>query len=555
VFDINSSVNVPLKAVPPTSYKLPLNPFEITPNTNKVRVHAPNHGFVSNDIVVISGLPDGNYGTAVSSTGIPSSLFNSSHTVLSEGLEKDSFIIEIPLTDSSSNSLIVGSTSDFIKGEYGGSNVSCTRGLFADIVYLKTSDLNFQDTVLSYAVDAQDEGGSFTGYTPLVSNSNYQFSSRKHIKSYENQSILSTNPLVKKSSLRFRATMASTNPNVSPVIDLQKVSAYAVSNLIGNYSPTINVDDIDDRTLLEAGDITSGDLISSGTGSITSSTDSTTVTGTSTLFLTQVRSGNTLRRLSDGAIIGVVSSVNSNTSITLAANASITISTPASFNVVSAPNLSFTNSNGFGLISTNIDTADNLLANATIGKYITISNANSNVNGTYVVRNITNVTDSTTFAGNTELDRINLFVSPPFSGSATVDMITDPDFSIVMHDKYVEDFAPIGSSNQANYVTRTLALATAADSLKIMFDASIVSRTNVTVYYRTWNDNVDLRTLPWTDTGFINTDINTEGNYSERTIDLENMLPFTNVSLKIVMRSTDSSKVPLIKNLRMIAHS
>jgi hypothetical protein len=555
VFDTSSSVVVPLKAVPPARYVLPSNPFEISPNTNKVRVHAPNHGFVAGETVVLSGLPEGNYGTALSSTGIPSTLFNNSHIILSAGLEKDSFIIEIPLTDVNANSLIIGNTSDFIKGEYGGSTVTCTRGLFADLIYLKTSDLNFQDTSLTYAVDAQDAGGTFTGYSPLSSNSNYQFLGRKQIKSYENQTILSSSPLVKKSSLRFRAALSSSNPNVSPVIDLQKISAYAISNLIGNYSQSLNVADIDDRELLSAGDITSGDVTLSGTGNLTCSTGSTAVTGVSTLFLSQVKPGNTLKRLSDGVTIGIVSTVNSDTSITLTTNAAITITVASAFNIVSSPTLSFSNSNGFGVISTNIDTADNLLGNATIGKYITISNAHSNVNGTYIIKNIINLTDTETFAGNAELDKINVFVSPEFAGSASIDMITDLDFNIVMHDKYVEDFAPLGSSNQANYITRTLSLATAAEALKIIFDASIVSRTSVVVYYRTWNDNIDLRKVPWIDAGLVNTDVNTEGNFSERTIDIDNLTPFTNVSLKIVMRSIDESRVPLIKNLRIIAHS
>lgn len=555
VFDISLPINVPLKAVPPSTYTLPLNPFEISPNTNKVRVHAPKHGFTVGDKAVLSGLPDGNYGTSSANTGIPSVLFNNVHTVKAEGLEIDSFIIEIPLTDASSNSLIIGTTADFIKGEYGGATIKCNRGLFADVIYLKTSDLNFQDTSLSYAVDAQDAGGTFTGYVPLVANSNYDFVGRKHIKTYENQSVISANPLVKKSSLRFRATISSSNPNVSPVIDLQKISAYTIANLIDNYSSSLNVPALDDRLLLSAGDITSGDVISSGTGTLASSTSSTTVTGTSTVFLSQVKSGNILRRLSDGVTIGTVSAVNSNTSITLNANAAITISTPAQFNIVSAATLSFTNSGDYGVISTNIDTADNLLSNATIGKYITISNAHSNVNGAYVVTNITTETDSNTFAGNAELDKINVFVSPPFQNSASIDMISDNDFSIVMHDKYIEDFAPVASSNLANYITRTLSLATSAEALKIIFDASIVSRSTVDVYYRTWNDDVDLRTLPWVNSGFVNTDINSERTFSERTIDLENLVPFTNVTLKIVMRSTDPTRVPLIKNLRMIANS
>lgn len=554
-FDISSSVNVPLKAIPPSTYNLPLNPFEISTNTNKVRVHAPNHGFIADDKVVLSGLPEGNYGTSSATTGIPSVLFNNVHIVKAEGLEIDSFIIEIPLTDVSSNSLIIGTTADFVKGEYGGSTISCTRSLFSDVIYLKTSDLNFQDTSLAYAVDAQDAGGTFTGFVPVVANSNYEFSTRKHIKAYENQFVLSTNPLVKKSSLRFRATLSSTNPNVSPVIDLQKISTYAIANLISNYNQNLNIAEIDNRTLLSAGDVTSGDVTSSGTGAVTSSTGSTTVTGVATQFLTQVKPGNTLIRVSGGDIIGVVDSVDSNTSLTLVANALITISTPADFNISSPPVLNFSNENGFGVISTNIDTADNLLANAIIGKYLTINNADANVNGTYVVRNVSNVTNVDTFAGNAELDRIDIFVTPEFTEDASINMITDDDFSIVMQDKYVEDFAPIGSSNLANYVTRTLSLATAAEALKIIFDASIVSRSSVDVYYRVWSDDVDLRTLPWINTEFINDDINSEGTFSERTIDLENIVPFTNVSLKIVMKSTDPTRVPLIKNLRMIANS
>jgi hypothetical protein len=317
----------------------------------------------------------------------------------------------------------------------------------------------------------------------------------------------------------------------------------------------INVAGVDDRTLLGFGSVIAGDVTVNGTGSLTSSTSSTSITGTSTQFLTQVKAGNILKRQSDGSTIGTVASVNSNTSITLSANASITISTAASYNIMSAPTLAFDNSGEFGVISTNIDTADNLLANGVIGKYITISNAHSNVNGTYVITNIINQTNTDTFAGNSELDKINVVVSPKFAGSASIDMITDSDFTIVMKDKYVDDFAPVGSTNPANYITRTLSLANSAEALKILFDACIVSRTSVNVYYRTWSGDTDLRYLPWQDTGWVNTDINPEAVFSERTIDLSGLTEFTNVSLKIVMRSTDPSKVPQLKNLRMIAHS
>ena len=555
VFTTNTNIDVALKAIPPKSYVLPDNPFEITTNTNKVRVSAPNHGFVAGDVVVISNVQNVLYGTALTTTGIPGSLFNTSHSILSTGIDKDSFIIEIPTQDINGNSLISGTLADFVKGKYGGTGIRCTRSAFADVLYLNTSDLNFQDTALSYSIDAQDSDDNFTGYMPIVPNTNFSFSGRKHIKSYENQTVITANPLLKKSSLRIKATMASVNANVSPVIDMQKISAYAITNQIANYSSaTINVDEIDNRTLLGFGNISSGDVTTNGAGTITATTGSATVTGTSTSFLTQVKAGNILKRLSDGAIIGTVQTVTNNTSVTLTANATNAI-TSGAYTISSSPTLSFNNVNGQGVISTNIDTADNLLANAFIGKYIVISNANASVDGTYLVKDIQVQTDSTTFAGNSELDKINVFVEPPFVGSATIDMITDTDFTIVMKDKYVEDFAPIGTTNPANYITRTLSLTNQANSIKIIFDGSIVSKTDVSIYYRTWEGEVDLKKLPWKNTGFVNSDTETEGVYTERTVDVENILPFSNVSIKIVMRSTDPSRVPMVKNLRLIAYS
>ena len=352
--------------------------------------------------------------------------------------------------------------------------------------------------------------------------------------------------------------MRSDNPNVSPVIDLQQLSSYIISNLVDDYTQIeLNVPEIDSRELLGSGDIVSGDISIAGTGQITCSTSSDIVNGTSTLFESQgkVKVGNVLRRQSDDAIIGTVLTIDNNSQITLAANAQITIASNSNYNISAAPTLSFSNSNGLGVISTNIDTADNVLANATIGKYLTISNAHSNVDGTYLIRDVKVVNNTTTFAGNADGDAVNILVYPEFADAASIDMITDGDFSIIQLDKYVDDFAPVGSTNAANYITRTLSLTNPADNIKIVFDASIVSLTDVKVYYRTWEGEVDLKKLPFTDSGYSNPLFNSEGIYSERTIDVNGLAPFKNLQIKLVLRSGDPSKVPLLKNLRLIAYS
>lgn len=625
-FDIASSAEVLFRTNPPLTYKIDKNPLEITPQTTKVRVYAMNHGNLAGEKVTLSGFAAGNYGTSNSYIGIPDILLNTQHTVLSTGLEKDSFIIDLTITDGDGNYILAGSTTsttslsvstgsksltvgtdlnylagdtvyiqydatnymrgvvssytnatgsmsvtvsssvgsgtytswkirpDFVKGEYGGDNIISTRGLNVDGIFLKTSDLNFQDTTLNYYVNAQASDGTYTGMAPLVANSNYLFSSRKHVRSYENQTIVTSSPLLKKSSLLFKAILTSTNKNVSPVIDLQKISAYSITNLINNQIDNdINVPEIDSRELLTYGNITNSDVTINGAGTITTSTSSTAVTGVSTSFLTQVKAGDILKT-TGGTTIGTVSTVNSATSITLTGNGAVAGS-GQTYTISSPATLSFSNSGSYGVISTNIDTADNLLANAVIGKHLVISNAHANVNGSYVIANVVTSTDTLTYAGNPEQDKINVFVTPNFSGSANIDMITDNDFTITQLDKYLEDFAPVGVQNHANYVTRTLTLAAPAENIKIIFDASIVGSTDVKIYYRTWTGSVDLRTLPYIDTGFINAKFDAEGDFSERTIDVSNISTFNNVSIKVVMKSTDPTQIPLLKNLRLIATS
>jgi hypothetical protein len=556
VFDISSPVNVLMRANPPLAYDLPNNPFEVTPGTNLIRVHAPKHGFEVGEVVTIEGVPQANYGTDDADTGIPADILNTEHTVFNGGLSQDYFVIELDIEDDDGNSTLAGgaTVNDFIKGEYGLSGARMSRSLNLDAFYLKTNDLSFQDTNIQYYLDAEDKDGNFTDYTSFVPNSNYFFASRKHIKSYDNQTVISTSPLTKKSSLRFKAIMTSNNANVSPVIDLGQLSGYSVTNLVDNLEATdINVSAIDTRVLLDT--ITTADIRNSTpNGSITVSSGSTSVSGVSTAFTSEIKSGDKLYT-TGGTLIGTVDTVNSATSITLTSGAASAASSMSNYIIESPANLSFTNIDGKGVISTNIDTADNLLANADVGKVLTIENAHANVDGSYVIERVETVVDNTTLAGNPELDKINVYLTTTFAGNATIDMVTDTDFAIKMLDRFVEDFAPISAFNAANYITRTLTLAEAADSLKIMFDASIINRTDVKVYYRTWDGELDIDTLNWIDTGFDAGANEAEGVFVERELDIADIPDFTNVQFKIVMKSDQGAKVPKVKNFRAIAHS
>lgn len=569
VFDTSNAVTIDFRANPPAPYTLQANPFEITPNTNKVRVYAQDHGFKAGEKAVISGVVDGYYGTASAATGIPASALNTEHIVQAYGIEKDSFIIEIPLTvtvDGVSADILSGTTADFIKGNYGGNAVVCTRSLNLDILYLKTSDLNFQDTNISYQMDVENMDGTSTEGIALPANANYTFPNRKHIRSYENQSFQGSSEY-KVPSLKIRATLSSSNKNVSPVIDTQKLSAYTIANLIDNLTQSdVNVVDIDSRTLLADENISIGDIKIAGSGTISSSTANAAVTGSGgfTSGSMKVVAGNKLWK-TDGTLIGTVLTVNSDTSITLTGNAAVTTNA-VSWSYSSTPSLVFSNTTvggvTYGLIATNIDTADNLLANATIGKYITISGtsaANPKLDGTYVVKDVYVQADSTTYAGNADLDKINVLVYPAFTGSGlpySFDMEADLDFDIKQLDKYVEDFAPVGCHNAANYITRSLNLAQEASDLKIIFDACIVNNTDVKIFYRTWNGTTDLSRLPYKEATFNKASYDADGVFKERTLDIKGITPgFTAATIKIVMKSSSPAKVPILKNFRVIATS
>ena len=652
-FNISQTASVSLKALPPETHILETNPFEFTTSSTTVRVKARNHGFTSGDVVVISGVPIGLYGTGSSSTGAPETVLNGSHTVLGTGLTRDSFLITLQTTDANGDSTILGTTANFVKGFYGGSSVRCTRQLNMDTMYYKNNDIILADTSMNYFVNATNLSGTATGNLPIVANQNYDFKQRMVIKSYENETLISSSPQVKTPTLTFLAQMTSTNPNVSPVIDLLKQSVYAVANLVDNKSASdLNVDVVDERALIEDGTVVDADSFSTGSGTITTGTGTTTVTGSSTSFTTQVKAGDTIR-VGDTAI-GVVSSVTNDTSLELTANG-LAANVGVAYKIVGRSVIEISeNADGNGQIVAWIDAADNILANAQIGANLKIEGIlASKIDGTYAISNVEEVSDNTHVAESTDGNKVTVTLGSAFTdlpttntvyldvvndwyefnlngthvpstGSTTITSTADntsrinvgdkiisttvyevvtPDggsaerlekkvigtvtavdavsitlasnategdgstaftlgvrkdslnWAIKQYDSFVDDYAPTGSTNLANYITRTLVLETAAENLRILFDATIPQNTNIKVYYRVWDDDVDLTKFKWTDTGFSVTSKDPIGIFSEREINVANTIDFKNLQLKIVMKSSNTVFIPKIKDLRVIAYS
>jgi len=187
-----------------------------------------------------------------------------------------------------------------------------------------------------------------------------------------------------------------------------------------------------------------------------------------------------------------------------------------------------------------------LMPNIQVGKYITVSGSTTaGNNGTYLVTGVAGDGSST---GTITVER-----TANFTGESAVSGTT-----VVVRTLFVDEIAPIGSSSINKYVSRAITLANPSTFFRIKYAGNIPQEANVLVYYKTSpvGSTLDFDRINWSltspdtaivkvqngDTTFIDVD------YSE-----ENLPQFDVIAVKIVMQSTNSSAIPKIKDLRIIA--
>jgi hypothetical protein len=109
------------------------------------------------------------------------------------------------------------------------------------------------------------------------------------------------------------------------------------------------------------------------TGTVTCATNSATVTGSSTAFLTELRVGSWIGNTS-GNTVGIVSSIANNTSLTLTANAAVAISgATARYNPYGVPYTVATANSA--IIPSNTVERDILVGQGNIVSYLNVSGA------------------------------------------------------------------------------------------------------------------------------------------------------------------------------------
>lgn len=119
---------------------------------------------------------------------------------------------------------------------------------------------------------------------------------------------------------------------------------------------------------------------------------------------------------------------------------------------------------------------------------------------------------------------------------------------------YISEYAPYGSTTKAKYVTKKINFSRPSEMLRVMFAALIPFEADVEVYYKTglstdalFDEGRYFRAYPTR--GYTKNDTN----FLDMEFTVEDIPAFDSVMVKIVMKSSDKSKPPQIKDLRVIA--
>ena len=198
---------------------------------------------------------------------------------------------------------------------------------------------------------------------------------------------------------------------------------------------------------------------------------------------------------------------------------------------------------GSTITSTN-STVRALLATIAVGKYITVSLATtSGNNGTYLVTSVVDDGSACTVT---------------LSGVTFTSESAVTATKIETRNLFVDEIAPTGTSTASQYVSKAITLASPSTYLRIRIAVNIPDEADVLVYYRTSpvGSTNTLNTTNWTlaspDKSIIKV---TNGNETFFDVDysIDNLSPFDAMAVKLVMQSTNSSAVPRVKDLRIIA--
>ena len=183
------------------------------------------------------------------------------------------------------------------------------------------------------------------------------------------------------------------------------------------------------------------------------------------------------------------------------------------------------------------------------------ANARSITNGTILTVSGTNRNSGTYRVVNVLESGANIRIAA-LSGNITSDINNaSANYTVTNGTKFVTEEASTGGSALSKYITRQIDFINESTSINLRVDVMKPADTNVKFYYKTKliGDNELLSTKEFTEITNITIPQSLAGEFYEVQTQLDNLPPFNGLVFKIVFLSSDTSKIPKVKNLRLIA--
>ena len=479
---------------------------------------------LKNNAAVASDAGGSTWKFAAPINGIPVTEIFTQHSTIAN-VDLDSYTIQVTTNATST-------------GYSGGENVKATSNIVYDVLQPSLQIQNFSDTKADFYLKTTSgrsvDGGetpytSDSGFSPALLGDNNYFDSPRVIASADNSNV---------KTMTMNVEISSTNDALSPVIDTARMSAVAISNRMN--APTegnINVDPLDIVSLFTGA--TGAFYFSGKVASVPVTNPGSGYTAATVSFSAPTVSGG---RTATGRVV-----------ITNGTIERIIITDPGT-GYITVPTATFSGTAGTGAtlgtvvmttndIVSNVTAVRNLMKTISVGKYINVSGATTTSNsGDKLV---------TGYVDDGSLGIVTVNGSFTKEGSAT-------GTTVKLKNLFIDDISPVGSSSYNKYVSKIITLEQDSTFMKIKFAANVPAEADVAVYYKTSpnGDTLNMDTVNWVLADPVKPLVKVENGdptFYDVEYDVENLTPFDAMQVKLVMKSTNSSAVPLIKDLRIIA--
>lgn len=593
-FDTSRSAEVAFVNASVPMEDLDLDPFQTIAGKSYVRVFHRNHNIPAGSKVEFNGITS----STDTLNGISTTSFMGYHTVLSPTL--DTYLIQF---------LDVATAS----GRCGGGSVTATKHIRYEEMMIISNPIELPETELRWRISPTTTKAAYdTESVPYQNVGDFSFSLNQELSFPQSMQIASDqneqdNLPAQTSSVYVYATLTSTNENISPVLDAQRLSmatkAVRLDSPIGTgaqvgngLGKNINHEDFDRYQCLpttvsprvytneikrtEALDPTAsvlqGSLFFTDTKNVLTGRRFTNtdpkaldqpprpdkVYGIGSFFTIELKVGDNIKASTSGETHKVVEIV-SDTEITIDSE----FDPPLEDHSILTKNPPY-----LRIKTTNSDIA-NHLSKLDVGKLLTITGCGARDFENKKILKVIYTPNAT--AVDPQLQTISNITAPCLCEIMVEHYLPDGvdagfsngnEISIVQMDRFTDEIAPMYGSNSSKYVSRKLVLAQPANTLKIMFDGCRPKNCEIELYYKTAaaTDTEPFDLKNWTKleysieengvltfaTPAANENLNSFSSYEANVMGAE---PFTIAQTKVVLRGENPANYCKIKNFRVLA--